>query len=222
MGRDGRGIMTAKFKIIGDLRILYVMATAHEFTPALAARIETLITGVGPVEAAAGLAEALGGFNAQARLPHLIVALGSAGSRDLDHAGIYQASSVCYRDMDCSAIGFARGVTPFSDDPPVLPLGPMIPGVKSATLSSGAAIINGAAYDTLGAEMADMETFSYAHSARRFGVPLISLRGISDGKSALTQLSDWTHTLEEIGAGLCAALDTLETALAAGALTIAP
>ena len=66
-------------------------------------------------------------------------------------------------------LGFERGVTPFSEHPATLALGPRIPGVKSATLSSGGAIINGAAYEELGADMVDMETYSYAHAARRFG-----------------------------------------------------
>lgn len=192
--------------------ILYVMATTQEYTPALAARINPVITGVGPIEAAAGLAIAL----ARRPPPSLIVALGSCGSRDLEHAQVYQVSEVRYRDMDCTAIGFERGVTPFSDHPAVMPL-LTVAGLPTATLSSGGAIVNGDAYDTLGAEMADMETYAFAHVARRFGVPLLCLRGVSDGKAPLGHIDDWTKTLEEIGQNLRAALNVVEAAVASGA-----
>lgn len=205
-----------QLKTIGSLRVLPVMATTHEFTPALQARIAPLITGVGPVEAASRLAAALARLEAAGAAPDLIVTLGSAGARELDHARIYQISAVHYRDMDCTALGHARWETPFLDAPIVLELGPRVPGLPIATLATGASIVNGAAYDTIGADMADMETYAYARVASQFGVPLIAFRGVSDGKAELTQLTDWTHTLEEIGEGLCAALDRLEESLALG------
>ncbi|MES1157174.1 MAG: 5'-methylthioadenosine/S-adenosylhomocysteine nucleosidase [Alphaproteobacteria bacterium] len=198
---------------VGDKRVLYVMATEQEYTRHLRAKIDPLITGVGPIEAAAALGATLGVLAAKDALPDLIVALGSAGSRTLDHAGLYQASSVFYRDMDCSPLGFARGVTPFSTEPAILPLGPMIPGIRTAMLASGASIISGDGYTAVDADMVDMETYSYARVARLFGKPLISLRGISDGRAPLTGISDWTDTLEQIGASLADALDQLKTML---------
>lgn len=195
-------------------RVMYVMATTHEYTPALQRRIKPLITGVGPIEGGIALAAALGALDAQGQAPDVIVSLGSAGSRTLDHAGIYQASAVSYRDMDCSALGFARGVTPFSAAPAILDLGPPIPGLRQARLSSGANIVSGAAYDAIDADMVDMESYAHARAALHFGKRLIALRGISDGRAPLTgQLSDWTHTLEEIGDGLAAALDAVHATL---------
>jgi len=201
--------------LVGGKRLLCVMATTQEYTPHLQAKIDPLITGVGPAEAAGALAAVLGRLSATHGLPDLIVALGSAGSRSLDHAGIYQASSVSYRDMDCSPLGFARGVTPFSAEPPVLLLGPIMPGLRTATLASGASIISGDAYDQVDADMVDMETYAYARVARLFGKPLISLRGISDGRVPLGGLSDWTDTLDQIGAGLAEALGALQAFLLA-------
>ncbi len=199
---------TYRVEALNGLRVLPVMATTHEYTPALAARIKPLITGVGTVEGGIVLAATLGALAARGETPDVILALGSAGSRNLDHAGIYQAISVSYRDMDCSALGFARGVTPFSEAPPVFDLGPAIPGLRPARLSSGAGIVSGDAYGAIDADMVDMETFAYAHAAHYFRARLICLRGISDGRTPLSgKLTDWTHTLEEIGDGLAAALD---------------
>jgi adenosylhomocysteine nucleosidase len=193
------------------------MATKQEYTPALAAMITPLITGVGPVEGGVSLAGALGRLAAQGEAPEVVVALGSAGSRSLDHAGIYQAASVSYRDMDCSALGFPRGVTPFLDERPVIDLGPPIAGLRPARLSSGGGIISGADYDAIDADMVDMETYSFARAARHFGARLIVLRGISDGRAPLSgQITDWTHTLEEIGEGLATALRQVHQAIEAG------
>ena len=201
-------------RTLKNVQILYVMATRHEYTPALAAKIEPLITGVGPIEAGVAIGAALGDARARGQRVDVIIALGSAGSRTLDHAGIYQASRVSYRDMDCSALGFERGVTPFTEAPAVFDLSPAIPGLRQATLSSGANIVSGDAYDAIGADMVDMESYAYARAAWAFGARLIVLRGISDGRAPLSgKLTDWTHTLEEIGDGLADALERVHAAL---------
>ena len=80
------------------------------------------MTGVGPVEAGIALGGALARLEGRRQLPDLVVSLGSAGSRRLEQTEVYQAVSVCYRDMDASALGFAKGVTPFLDLPATLPL----------------------------------------------------------------------------------------------------
>ena len=73
----------------GRKTALCVMAAEPEYGPALRARIRPLITGVGPVEAAAGVAHALAGLEAEGNLPDVVVSLGSAGSRTLDHGRVY-------------------------------------------------------------------------------------------------------------------------------------
>src|SRR5215213_4364071 len=105
---------------IGDLSLLFVMATEQEYGPHLKSRIKPVITGVGPVEAAVGTAMALGELDRLGALPDLVMSLGTAGSAKLDHAGIYQVSSIAYRDMDASLLGFEKGVTPFTDQPAVI------------------------------------------------------------------------------------------------------
>ena len=172
----------------GPLSVLCVMAAPAEYGPALSGRISPLMTGIGPVEAAVSLTRALAGLEAADGLPDLIVSLGSCGSRDFVHAAVYQVASVSYRDMDASPLGFPKGVTPLLDLPPVMALPCPIPGVPKARLSTGADVISGAAYDAIEADMVDMETFALLRAAQTFGVPLIALRGVSDGRSELTKL----------------------------------
>jgi adenosylhomocysteine nucleosidase len=189
------------------MSILYLMAADAEFGPHLRARIQPVMIGVGPVEAAVNTMRALAA-RADA-LPELAVSLGSAGSRHLDQCEVYQAVSVSYRDMDALPLGFARGITPFLDLPASLPLAP-IPGLKAATLSTGANIVSGAAYDAIAEDMVDMETFAILRACQAYGVPLVALRGISDGKAELDQMADWTQYLHIIDEKLAEAVALIE------------
>lgn len=200
-----------------DLPILFVMAAQPEYGPALRARIQPLMTGIGPIEAAVQLTAALARMD---RLPRLIVSLGSAGSARLAQTEVYQVGAVAWRDMDASALGFARGCTPLLDLPRVIDLPHRIPGLPVANLSTGADIVSGPAYAAIAEEMVDMESFAHLRAAQHFGVPMIGLRGISDGAAALEGLSDWTRLLAVIDARLADAVDLLETALAQGRLDL--
>ena len=192
---------------VADKSVLYVMAADAEYGPHLRERISPLMTGVGPVEAGVVLAAALGPPRSGGRLPALVVSLGSAGSRSLEQTEIYQASSVAYRDMDASPLGFEKGATPFLDLPVVVPLPLRVPGIPEATLSTGAGIVSGAAYETIAADMVDMETFAVLRACQFFGLPLIGLRGISDGAAELSHVGDWTEYLHVIDEKLAAAVD---------------
>ncbi|GLQ57526.1 5'-methylthioadenosine/S-adenosylhomocysteine nucleosidase [Devosia nitrariae] len=199
-------------------QILYVMAAEAEYGAHLQSRIKPLMTGVGPVEAAVALTRALARAELEGELPHLVVSLGSAGSRTLEQAGLYQASSVSYRDMDASALGFPKGQTPFLDQPLELPLRNALPDIPQARLSTGANVVSGHAYDGIDADMVDMETYAIARACQTFSLPLIALRGISDGSDELGHLADWTQYLHVIDEKLANAVDCIETAFAAGEL----
>jgi len=203
---------------LSERRVLFVMAADAEYGPHLRARFRPLITGVGPVEAAVSVSYALAQLAAAQTPPDLVVSLGSAGSARLEHCGIYQATRVAYRDMDASALGFARGQTPFLDLPPVVDLAHTIAGLDGASLSTGANIVSGAGYEAIAEDMVDMETFAVLRACHRAGVPLVALRGISDGARELTQVSDWTEYLHIIDEKLAGAVDRLETALQQGLL----
>ncbi|UYO00454.1 MAG: 5'-methylthioadenosine/S-adenosylhomocysteine nucleosidase [Devosia sp.] len=190
------------------MTILYLMAADAEYGPHLRSRISPEIIGVGPVEAAIATTRLL-----EARreaLPRLVVSLGSAGSRRLAQCEVYQATSVSYRDMDASAFGFVKGETPFLNLPAKLPLAPLVPGLKPASLSTGANVVSGQAYDALAEDMVDMETYAVLRASMGFGVPVLALRGISDGKEDATQLADWTQYLHIVDEKLAQAIDLVQ------------
>ncbi|UYG07170.1 5'-methylthioadenosine/S-adenosylhomocysteine nucleosidase [Halomonas sp. M4R1S46] len=204
---------------LGGWKILFVMAADAEYGPHLRRRFDPFMTGVGPVEAAVELTAALAELNASGRLPDLVVSLGSAGSRDLEQTEVYQATSVAYRDMDASPLGFETGVTPFLDLPAILPLPLRIPGIREASLSTGANIVSGSAYAAIAADMVDMESYACLRACTRYDVPLVVLRGISDGKAELHHVDDWTEYLHVIDEKLAAAVDRLGEAIGQGLLT---
>ena len=201
---------------IGGRTVLSVMATEHEYQSQLRARIHPLITGVGPIEAALATGMALATLKAADALPDYVLSIGSAGSRRCALGQVYQVSAVSWRDIDASPLGVPRGITPFLDLPPVMPLHAPLP-IPSATLSTGADIVVGNAYDAVDADMVDMETFAVLRACQRFGVPLIGLRGVSDGPGDVQGLLDWTALLGVLDARLAEAVDMLADAFAAGA-----
>ena len=110
--RNANGSPRMRVAQWGDKRILFQMAAAPEYGPFLQARIQPVMTGIGPVEAAVVMAATLEGMARDDGLPDLVVSLGSAGSARLEHCAVYQASHVAYRDMDASALGFEKGGNP--------------------------------------------------------------------------------------------------------------
>lgn len=205
---------------IGGKDVLFVMAAEAEYGPHLRRLFTPVITGVGPVEAGVRLGAELSWLKTEKALPDLVVSLGSAGSRTLEQTEIYQAVSVAYRDIDASPLGFARGETPFLDLPVTLPLTLRIPGIKEATLSTGGAVISGAAYDAIAEDMVDMESFACLRACQLFDVPFIGLRGISDGAAQLRHVGDWHEYLHVIDEKLSDAVGRLDHAIASGALDL--
>ncbi|TPJ79213.1 5'-methylthioadenosine/S-adenosylhomocysteine nucleosidase [Mesorhizobium sp. B2-6-2] len=210
--------MTVEVSRLSQKSVLFIMAVEAEYGPHLKNLFTPLMTGVGPVEAGVRLGAELAALKAEGALPDLVVSLGSAGSRRLEQTEIYQAVSVSYRDMDASPLGFEKGATPFLELPVSVPLPFVIPGIKTATLSTGGAIVSGVAYDAIDADMVDMETFACLRACQLFGLPLIGLRGISDGAADLRHVNDWTEYLHVIDEKLAAAVALLEQAIGGGLL----
>ena len=208
--------MSFEVKSVAGKSVLFVMAASAEYGPFLKTRIQPLMTGVGPVEAAVVLTRTLSELSAGGEKPDLVVSLGSAGSSTLEQAEVYQVSAVSYRDMDASAFGFEKGRTPFLDLPASVELPLRIPAIPAATLSTGANVVSGSAYQSIDADMVDMETFAILRACQNFEIPLIGLRGISDGRHDVNHIDDWTQYLHVIDKKLALAVDGLQTALEDG------
>lgn len=207
------GFPEFRIKTIADNNILYVMATLPEYGPNLRKRCQPLFTGIGPVEAGTQLSATLARLAAANALPDFVVSLGSAGSPTLPQTEIFQATSISYRDMDASPLGFEKGQTPFLDLPIEMLMPWQVPGLASARLSTGANIVSGAAYASIDADMVDMESFALLRATQIFDLPFITLRGISDGAADLNHIDDWTRYLQIIDEKFGPVIDRLEVSI---------
>ncbi len=187
------------------------MAVDNEYGKYLKKRFNPLFTGVGPVEAAISLSKILAKLEAENSLPDFIISLGSAGSNRLEQLEVYQAISISYRDMDASALGFVKGVTPFLDHEVNIKMPCILPEIKTASLATGASVISGKAYEGINADMVDMESFALLRACQNFNLTMIALRGISDGKQELNHINDWTQYLHIIDEKLAMAVDIVES-----------
>jgi adenosylhomocysteine nucleosidase len=68
--------------------------------------------------------------------------------------------------------------------------------------------------------MVEMETYAILRACQSFGIPLVGLRGISDGKADLKHVDDWTEYLHVIDEKLAAAADALERAVETGEVAV--
>ena len=201
------------------MTILYAMAVAAEYGEHLRQRFTPVWTGVGPVEAGVALGAELAWRAAHQDLPDLVVSLGSCGSNRFAQGSVFQVATVGYRDIDATPLGFPKGRTPFLDLPERVELPYRIPDLPEAHLSTGGAVVSGAdAYATVDSDLVDMETFAILRACQRFEVPLVGLRGVSDGAAELTHYADWAEYLHVVDERLAGAVDALERAWAAGTL----
>lgn len=198
-----------RIQSVAGKRVLFVMAAPQEYGPGLRAKIDPLICGVGPIEASLTMASCLQQMHDHGEALDLVVSLGSAGSQTCQLGTVYQVSEVSWRDIDATRLGFPKGVTPFVDRPASIALSTPLVGIPAATLSTGAKVLDANDYADLGSAMADMETFAVLRACERFGLPMVGLRGISDGPGDLSAMSDWTDLLGLIDARLADAVDVL-------------
>ena len=94
---------------------LLIVALENELPREMAAGWSIVYTGVGKVNAAIALGDAIAMHQ-----PKQVVNYGSAGALRPGLAGLHRVTRFLQRDMDVRALGFALGQTPFEDDGAIL------------------------------------------------------------------------------------------------------
>jgi len=144
-----------------------------------AAGIEVLYTGVGKVNAAIALTRKLA--QAGARLP-LVVNFGTAGSASLPARTLVACRRFVDRDMDVGALGFAPGVTPFDELPPVLEFPAAFAGLPEAVCGSGDSFATD--HGGFDCDVVDMEAYALAKACKVAGASFACAKYVSDGADA--------------------------------------
>jgi len=144
-----------------------------------AAGVEVLYTGVGKVNAAITLTRRIARLRREGRGPPLVVNFGTAGSARIPARTLVACRRFVDRDMDVGALGFAPGVTPFDELPPMLEFPAVFSGLPEAVCGSGdsfATADHGPACDVV-----DMEAYALAKACRIEGAGFACAKYVSDG-----------------------------------------
>jgi adenosylhomocysteine nucleosidase len=168
-------------------RILVAMALPAESAGVFhAAGIEVLYTGVGKVNAAIALTRRLARLAREGHSPPLVVNFGTAGSARIPARTLVACRRFVDRDMDVGALGFAHGVTPFDELPPMLEFPAVFADLAEAVCGSGdsfATADHGPACDVV-----DMEAYALAKACCAEGAAFACAKYVSDaadGNAAL-------------------------------------
>lgn len=157
---------------------LLVFAHADEATAFAAAGVSHLLTGVGKVNAALGLTDALRAAGGVDR----VVVFGTAGvvgeGPSLDE--IYQVSAAVQHDFSLPS-------------PRLEPSGVIV--AETAVIATGDVFVKNdeqrRLIAELGATLVDMETYAYASVCERLGVPLQVFKAPSDFADSATTDEEW-------------------------------
>jgi adenosylhomocysteine nucleosidase len=143
------------------------------------AGVDVLFTGVGKVNAAISLTRRLARLRREGRGPPLVVNFGTAGSTRIPARTLVACRRFVDRDMDVGALGFAPGVTPLDELPPMLEFPAVFADLPEAICGTGdsfATTDHGPACDVV-----DMEAFALAKACRIEGAGFACAKYVSDG-----------------------------------------
>lgn len=134
----------------------------------------TLITGIGKVNAAYELTKAI-----NHKRPSLIVNLGSAGSNFFKKGDVVCCTRFIQRDMDVRPLGYELYETPLSGLPTVLEYGLKMDELQEGICGTGDNFEMG--HSTVLYNVVDMEAYVLAMIAMKEKIPFLCLKYISDG-----------------------------------------
>jgi len=153
--------------------VLFTFALAEEAAEVFTG-CNTLITGIGKVNAAYELTKAI-----RDKKPAMIVNLGSAGSNVFKKGAVICCSQFVQRDMDVRGLGYAQYETPLSGMPVVLEYGLKMDLLPTGICGTGDSFEMG--HQATIYDVVDMEAYALAMIAMKENIPFLCLKYISDG-----------------------------------------
>jgi adenosylhomocysteine nucleosidase len=174
---------------------LVVMALREESAGLFeAAGVPVLYCGVGKVNAAIALTRELRRYVHAAQPPPLVVNFGSAGSRVHPTGSLLACYEFVQRDMDVRGLGFALGVTPYDQAPPVLTFEPRFAHLHAAICGSGDSFATAAGAVECG--VVDMEAYALAKVCWLEDAPFACAKYVTDGADHAAA-DDWRNNVHK-------------------------
>lgn len=162
------------------------------------AGVPVLFTGIGKVNAAHALTRRLAEYRHSGKPAPHIVNFGTAGSPTLATGTLVACHSFIQLDMDLSALGFGRGITPFESTPAVLEFPHTVSGLPRGICGSADSFETGK--PAIPCHVRDMEAFALAKVCWLEKVPFTCVKYVSDGADH-SAATDWEASLPEAAAG---------------------
>ncbi len=167
------------------MKYIIVAALADEVR-ALERFAPVIITGVGKVNAAIGLYQAI-----VKHRPELVINYGTAGAVT-DLLGLHRIEDFVQLDMDVRALGFARGITPFSDE--------TLPEKQGLLLGTGDSFVTDVSKQLEGlsiqVDLVDMEGYALNKVCQHHGVVFESYKFVSDSADEAAA-EDWSNSVKD-------------------------
>ena len=160
-----------------------ILIAIKEEAPELADLPNVFFTGVGKVNAATVATEVI-----LKHKPQRIINFGTAGGITVQ-AGLHRCTKFVQRDMDCRALGFEAGITPFDRH------NEFSFGSGGITCATGDNFVNGSELLTP-ADVVDMEAFAIAKACHDYEVEFVCWKYVTDQADESAHL-DWNSRIAQ-------------------------
>jgi len=158
-----------------------VFIALPEEAPLLQSQPNVIFTGIGKVNAAMTVAQAVERYQ-----PRRIFNFGTAGGITVSH-GLHQVGRFVQRDMQCFKLGAQPGETPFESTGVVLELGPGL------ICSTGDNFVTDPNLE-IPADLVDMEAYAIAKICLKKDIEFCCYKYVSDSADE-TAYQDWEHMI---------------------------
>ncbi len=163
----------------------YIIVAALEIeTPGLELFAPVFFTGVGKVNAAIKMCEAILLYQ-----PALVINYGSAGTVG-SNRGLLRVDTFVQWDIDVRGLGIPRGVTPYSEE--------SLPKAKGIVLASGDTFVTNSAQQLTGLDIAvdiiDMEAYALYKACEHHKTPFVCYKYVTDATDANAS-TDWMENV---------------------------
>jgi adenosylhomocysteine nucleosidase len=187
--------VTVIFRAESVLLVMALEVEARQLLGKVAS--EVLLTGVGKVNAAYRLTQAIARRSAEGRRPELVLNLGTAGSRTLITGQAITCHRFLQNDMDARGLGFELGQTPFDELALALEFPPLFDDLPAGTCASADRFDTG--HQGLECDAVDMEAYALARVCALEGLRFGCVKYITDGADHAAA-ADWASSLPSAAA----------------------
>lgn len=162
---------------------------------------QLIFTGLGKINASYTLTKAIAAYQ-----PDIIINLGTAGSTKFNKGSVVCCTHFVQRDMDVTALGFDKFLTPFSQEKAILEAWLALDDLPKGICGTGDSFET--EHKNTEYNVIDMEAYALALVTKKEAIPFLCLKYISDGADG-SAVNDWQVEVKNAALALHGALKNL-------------